>query len=565
MSWDITPYTFILFIAAVTSFLWAAYGGYVIRKHGRKRYLIAFVIMTLSGTFWAILYAIQLASPTLEGKFLAYRIMHIGSLITPPAWLIFALAYTGRESWLTKKTIAAISFIPFALLVSIPTNPYQLAFTDVYIEFNVAQAVLVTENGPLYLMHLTYSYIIIFIGVILLLTYAVRSSSIVRRQAALLTIGAVVPTIINITHLFNVPPFGDAVQINLTPISLAFSSIFFGIAIFRYRALDLRPIASEVVISQMGDGVVVIDDMERIVEINPAARQLFGQDSDVVGSDIRTVIDAYPELDATSEGDSYLTSVTTDTGEILLQLTRSPLYIDDAIAGWVVLASDVTVREEQRRALTAQNERLDTFASIISHDLQTPLSVISGYTTLAEETGDPEHFETIRRTVSEIETFRQDLLALAKQGQVVTEPQPVSLKMVVADVANRVTTDELTVRNDADAVVLADHPRLRQIIDNLLRNARDHNTGPVTVTVRTTPDGFVVEDDGAGISSSIRDTLFDVGISTNPDGSGFGLAIVREIVDAHGWSIDVTESDTGGTRFEITNVSFTDDPLEQHN
>ncbi|MCL9817679.1 histidine kinase N-terminal 7TM domain-containing protein [Natronocalculus amylovorans] len=534
MSWDITPYTFILFIAAVTSFLWAAYGGYVIRKHGRKRYLIAFVIMTLSGTFWAILYAIQLASPTLEGKFLAYRIMHIGSLITPPAWLIFALAYTGRESWLTKKTIAAISFIPFALLVSIPTNPYQLAFTDVYIEFNVAQAVLVTENGPLYLMHLTYSYIIIFIGVILLLIYAVRSPSIVRRQAILLTVGAVVPTVINIIHLLNVPPLGSAVQINLTPISLAFSSVFFGIAIFRYRALDLRPIASEVVISQMGDGVIVIDQNETVVEINPAAKRLFGVDDVAIGSDIQTIIDAYPKLRAATEEDPHLISVANDTGMKLLQLTRSSLSIDTVTVGWVILCRDVTVQEEQRRELAAQNEQLDAFASSISHDLQTPLSVISGYATLAEETGDPTHFETIRKTVTEIETFRDELLALAKQGQTVTDPTPVQLADVVAEAADRIATDSLTIVNHADAVVLADRLRLQQVIDNLLRNARDHSTGPVIVTVRTTATGFVVEDDGPGVPESIRESLFDVGVTTHSGGSGFGLGIVRRIVEAHG-------------------------------
>jgi len=563
MSWDITPYTFILFIAAVTSFLWAAYGGYVIRKYGRKRYLIAFVIMTLSGTFWAILYAIQLASPTLEGKFLAYRIMHIGSLITPPAWLIFALAYTGRESWLTKKTIAAISFIPFALLVSIPTNPYQLAFTDVYIEFNVAQAVLVTENGPLYLMHLTYSYIIIFIGVILLLIYAVRSPSIVRRQAILLTVGAVVPTVINIIHLLNVPPLGSAVQINLTPISLAFSSVFFGIAIFRYRALDLRPIASEVVISQMGDGVIVIDQNETVVEINPAAKRLFGVDDVAIGSDIQTIIDAYPKLRAATEEDPHLISVANDTGMKLLQLTRSSLSIDTVTVGWVILCRDVTVQEEQRRELAAQNEQLDAFASSISHDLQTPLSVISGYATLAEETGDPTHFETIRKTVTEIETFRDELLALAKQGQTVTDPTPVQLADVVAEAADRIATDSLTIVNHADAVVLADRLRLQQVIDNLLRNARDHSTGPVIVTVRTTATGFVVEDDGPGVPESIRESLFDVGVTTHSGGSGFGLGIVRRIVEAHGWSISVTERDGGGARFTIEGVSFAEAPANQ--
>lgn len=562
MSWEITPYTFILFLAAITSFFWAVYGVHVIRKYGQKPYLVAFVALTMSGAIWATLYATQLAAPTLEGKFLAYRTMHIGALMTPAAWLIFALAYTGYESWLSRRTVAAISFIPLALLVSIPTNPYQVAFTDVYLEQG-AQTVLMVENGPLYLLHLTYSYIIISLAVGLLLIYAIRSSSIVRRQAILLTVGAVVPTIINVANLFTVPPFGELIQVNLTPVSLAFSSVLFGIAIFRYRALDLRPIASEAVISQMGDGVIVVDQHERIVEINPAARRLFAVDNGVIGSNVRTVIEAYPELQAVTEGEPHLVSVTTDTGTALLQLTRSSLLIDATTAGWVILSRDVTAREEQRRELAAQNEQLDAFASSISHDLQTPLSVISGYATLAEETGDPVHFETIRKTVTEIEAFRDELLTLAKQGQTVTDPEPVPLASVVSDAADRISTDTLTVINHADATLFADRQRLQQAIDNLLRNARDHSSGPVTVTVRTTPTGFIIEDDGPGVPESIQETLFDIGVTTNTDGSGFGLSIVRRIVEAHGWSISVTERDSGGARFTIEDVSFAEAPANQ--
>jgi len=286
-------------------------------------------------------------------------------------------------------------------------------------------------------------------------------------------------------------------------------------------------------------------------------------DDVAIGSDIQTIIDAYPKLRAATEEDPHLISVANDTGMKLLQLTRSSLSIDTVTVGWVILCRDVTVQEEQRRELAAQNEQLDAFASSISHDLQTPLSVISGYATLAEETGDPTHFETIRKTVTEIETFRDELLALAKQGQTVTDPTPVQLADVVAEAADRIATDSLTIVNHADAVVLADRLRLQQVIDNLLRNARDHSTGPVIVTVRTTATGFVVEDDGPGVPESIRESLFDVGVTTHSGGSGFGLGIVRRIVEAHGWSISVTERDGGGARFTIEGVSFAEAPANQ--
>jgi len=91
-----------------------------------------------------------------------------------------------------------------------------------------------------------------------------------------------------------------------------------------------------------------------------------------------------------------------------------------------------------------------------------------------------------------------------------------------------------------------------------LRNARDHGAPPsaserqgVSVTVGTLPEGFYVADDGPGIPDSERDAVFEQGYSTSDDGTGLGLAIVERIVDGHGWSITVTESDAGGACFEL--------------
>ena len=74
--------------------------------------------------------------------------------------------------------------------------------------------------------------------------------------------------------------------------------------------------------------------------------------------------------------------------------------------------------------------------------------------------------------------------------------------------------------------------------------------GATTVRVGTYDAGIFVEDDGTGIGPEQRDTVFEYGMST-ADSSGFGLAIVRTVVEAHGWEITLTESDSGGARFEI--------------
>jgi len=112
----------------------------------------------------------------------------------------------------------------------------------------------------------------------------------------------------------------------------------------------------------------------------------------------------------------------------------------------------------------------------------------------------------------------------------------------------------MTLRVDTDRTVPADPARLRQAFENLFRNANDHSEA-ATVVVTTTPEGFAVEDDGIGIDPDDREDLFAFGYSTNEEGTGIGLAVVKRIIEAHGWRITVGESDDGGACFEVTGVS----------
>jgi signal transduction histidine kinase len=94
------------------------------------------------------------------------------------------------------------------------------------------------------------------------------------------------------------------------------------------------------------------------------------------------------------------------------------------------------------------------------------------------------------------------------------------------------------------------------LLENLFRNALDHGGKDVTVTVGILERGFYVEDDGSGISADPPTDIFESGYSTTSEGTGFGLAIVADIVEAHGWEIHVTSGESGGARFEVRGVDF---------
>jgi PAS domain S-box-containing protein len=259
----------------------------------------------------------------------------------------------------------------------------------------------------------------------------------------------------------------------------------------------------------------------------------------------------------------------------------APVYVGDDVYGtfcfydtepregqfadWEVTLTDLMSRwvssELQRRQATEQlqrqNEKLDRVASVVSHDLRNPLEVLRGSLELAEETGEAEHFERCHTALDRMGTLVEDLPALARAGRVVDDPVPVDLPTLVTASWQTVATGDATLVVDTELTIRADESRLRQLLENLFRNCVEHGQDDVTVTVGDLPDraGFSVEDDGPGIPPDDRDAVFEYGYSTGSEGSGFGLAIVREIAEAHGWEVAVVDGSAGGARFEITGVA----------
>ncbi|MFW5956219.1 MAG: PAS domain-containing protein [Halorhabdus sp.] len=211
---------------------------------------------------------------------------------------------------------------------------------------------------------------------------------------------------------------------------------------------------------------------------------------------------------------------------------------------------------EQRERLRRENERLQEFASFVSHDLRNPLNVANGRLAQARSERDSEHLAAIERSLERMDALITDLLALARQGNTVGEVETVSIEELVSECWKTVETPESVVQTDAPPTIRADPERLKTVLENLFRNAMEHGGDGITVTVGALDEreGFYVADDGTGIPSENAGNVFETGYSTRQDGTGIGLSIVEQIVDAHGWEIDVTASATGGARFEISGV-----------
>ena len=252
-------------------------------------------------------------------------------------------------------------------------------------------------------------------------------------------------------------------------------------------------------------------------------------------------------------------------------------------------------RHRQERRLERQNERLERFANIVSHDLRNPLQVAQGRLTHVDAGDTSEHLDEAVAALDRMEELVDDLLVLAREGRRADASESVDVADVARAAWGNVESPASDLRVDVSGSVTADAGRFTQLFENLFRNAIEHGSptprsdatekphsndvggstngqtqsverestnghsaGGVAVTVGAMPDGFYVADDGPGIPESDRDDVFEAGYSTNDDGTGFGLDIVREIVEAHGWAITVDESADGGARFEITGLTVDD-------
>lgn len=236
----------------------------------------------------------------------------------------------------------------------------------------------------------------------------------------------------------------------------------------------------------------------------------------------------------------------------------------ELLAAHLAAAIERIEREEQlaarTRELEAKNQRLDEFTRFVSHDIRSPLNVAMGRLEMATERVEDENLTLVEDALGRIDDLIEDMLTLARHGQTIGETEPVDLEWIADQCWSGIETGDASLTVEVDRRLRADPDRLRQAIENLFRNSIDHAGEGVSIRLGQRSDGFYIEDDGPGIPDDERGDIFESGVTTGEGGTGLGLRIVEEIVDAHGWEIRVTEGTDGGARFEIRGVEWLEQP-----
>ena len=331
----------------------------------------------------------------------------------------------------------------------------------------------------------------------------------------------------------------------------------------------------EAAVETVPDGVFVVDATGTIIRSNDEWAAIVGEDpSEMRGESFDALVDRglvdestveqYRDLVAgllSSDADQRRGSFTThaqrpEGDECVYEVHIGLLPADDGeFRGTAGAVRDITDRDRRHEQRRRENERLNEFADVISHDLRNPLNVL-GMSLEAVEDGP--NVERCRRAVDRMDELIEDLLVLARTGDAATDREPVHVGTVVSMAWDTVVTEQLTLDVRASRTVEADPGQLQQLFENLFRNCVEHALPDdpqrdVTVTVELTGDRLVVADDGTGFDDVDQTRLFEPGHSPS-GGTGLGLRIVEQVVHTHGWEIRATDGRDGGARFEITGL-----------
>lgn len=355
--------------------------------------------------------------------------------------------------------------------------------------------------------------------------------------------------------------------------------VFMTVGVFRLGFLQIEPVARDRLVETLDDGMIVVDNEDRIADYNPRITELVPAVEDSVGTSIATV---FPELAQLLEAHDQ-TAVTTDRvwldageGKRHYSVRVSPLTREGSggdLLGYSVLLRDITELERSRRELRRQNEQLDQFASIVSHDLRNPLNVADGFTDILERDlermAEESNLEitTIQNRIDRIEgahdrmgAIVDDILTLTQESKSVEETERLDFAAVAETAWENVDTADASLTIEREGWIQADRSRLLSVFENLFRNSLDHVGPSVSVRTGLTERGFYVADDGPGIPPEEADRILDYGYTTSEDGTGLGLSIVETMANSHGWTVRLDQEYEEGARFVVTDVAV--DPME---
>lgn len=268
--WQLTPVVTVYAIATLLAV------SIALLAYGRRTTLGAapLLALMLAVATWTAMDGMFNAITTYSGKILFAKLSYLGIVAAPVLFFVFAVRFTRKDRLLTPFRMALLWVVPVVVLLLVVTNEiHLLIWPDAQMRAMPSGVTLVLEHGPAFWLIVVYSYLLLLAGSVLIGYAMIRYRNLYGRMSPILLVAVALPWIANLAYLANLNPLPG---VDLTSVALVFTGILVAWAIFRRGLFDLAPVARSLLFENMGDGIIVVDDSERVIDANPASYYLLG-------------------------------------------------------------------------------------------------------------------------------------------------------------------------------------------------------------------------------------------------------------------------------------------------
>ncbi|MDD3042596.1 MAG: histidine kinase N-terminal 7TM domain-containing protein [Methanosarcinaceae archaeon] len=558
-----------------------------------------FVLLMLSMALWSAFYAGELGCTDLNSKYFFARLQYLGLALAPVAWFMFSVEYCGISLPYIRRIENFLFIVPGLTFLSVLTSDYHgFHYSGYFLDFSEAFPILVFDHGPSFWGFYVYSFILVFLGLLLFIRQFIHAGAPYRAQAGISLLGAIMPVVGNLLHMGDVGIFA---LLDPTPFLFTLSGILLFWSIVHYEFLNLVPVARENVIEIMQDGYVVLDSRGNIVDINPAAlaltgkkrggllgkplKDMFGEDYElcfgeggeklkdgtdgefrvsdsyegswVSDSDVKCGISGAEEERNTAFPEEFSIKIGLKKG--FYSLRTSSLASGACEDGQLIVIRDVTETHRHHEALKQANKKINLMSNITRHDILNQVNVLSGYMELLSEflppevKADPKVEKYTKNLKKGVETIHSQIL-FTKDYQDLGVVSPVwqSVSHILREAAFAFSNSGIRFSiQEGDLEVYAD-PLLRKAFYNLFDNASSHGLKVSVISVRFRKIGgsmlIEVRDNGIGVPADMKEYIFEKSVGKN---TGLGLFLVKGILSITGIQIKETGQEEEGACFEI--------------
>ncbi|TKX43674.1 PAS domain-containing protein [Halorubrum sp. ARQ200] len=557
---------------AITSFVSTLVFLYIAKEYiqqKRKITILSFLILLSGIISWQLTNLFVEAATDKQLKLVGKNFVNAISVPTISyATLAIALSYSHREKYVWHVTTIFIihTFSLITLLFFYPEFFYEAqgikkvgTYSIGFYQFDTFVS-LEREIKPAFIFYTCAMISVVLWSLLIIIRYhRVRDKRETRVQAGILLFSILTPVGAAVLLVAEVvSPVWNPVDF-----SLSITAIGLAIAIRRYGALDFVPISKNKAINLVDDPIIILDNTYRITDYNKKAKEFAGRQTDLKGQLVESAFEMFQEpiYQSIKDQDDRV-KCKIDTEEAIQYFAISSTLVTDSRDedhAYVTVFRDLTEIIEKKNKIESKNKQLQRFSSILTHDIRSPLSVAQTNIELGiKQDNIIQYSDRIVASINRVSQIVDDMERLARLESAEMDTQQVELSVAAAQAWGVSDTANAVVNIDDNMPVVSGYKsQIYQMFENIFRNAVVHAGGDAIIDVGSLNDGgFYIEDNGDGVPENIRDQVWEYGFTSKEEGTGIGLIVVKRVVERHNWTIDISDSQSGGARFEIR---FSDD------